>query len=306
MVSRVDRKILFFALHNPERDRPVDVAFGHEVTRRLARLDYRREQHLHEIEDGDMLAAYCGQTGARPALRFGYVRRSRLPLKEERGQVTAIGLPPDAGLFEISHIVFFDHSVVGVEFNGLAPRIGRLNEYLQSVLPGIEPFVPWALVRHNRIERLRSLRAMWQIDLAIDRRSLTGLQQEHDPDEPVLAALRGVSRGVPSEYIRLTVGAAPYHKTAFGDAIANSVLRVAGWRDLQQFDKFQVTGPSRNTMERLQLDLLADDIVSHVSVPPIDPRTRAVDADQMWTQIARAYDENLTAIGRAGRAAPPQ
>jgi hypothetical protein len=79
---------------------------------------------------------YKVKSGEFPRMMFGRVRRSGLPRVEKGGRIDPLGIPSDAGLVEITHVVFFPNNIVGADFNFYGPRVPRLGLYLHTLCPG--------------------------------------------------------------------------------------------------------------------------------------------------------------------------
>ena len=59
-------------------------------------------------------------------------RRNGLPQVEQAGNISDLALPPDSGLLEAIHVVFFPNNIVGAEYNHFAPRLSSLANYLHD------------------------------------------------------------------------------------------------------------------------------------------------------------------------------
>ena len=105
---------------SPGRPLPYDVS---PCLVELQRQAYSEEGRYQSIEDNQYLCAWP-ESGRRPRTAiFRAIRRSGLPQVERGGELEDLYIPTAAGLAEAIHVVFFDHNIVGADFNFYGPRM---------------------------------------------------------------------------------------------------------------------------------------------------------------------------------------
>ncbi len=119
--------------------------------------------------EGRITCLWVDKIGPPHKIRIGDIRRSELPQVEEGGLLSPLGIPPELGIAEQIHAVFFDNNIVGADFNFYGPRISRLSEYFpqkaQRFCPPILFFEP--LLRQDVLKQLERFKDIRMFSLKI-------------------------------------------------------------------------------------------------------------------------------------------
>jgi hypothetical protein len=158
-LNTVERKIHFFRAELPrDRDSKKRPVFDHTpVLRALDKTEFIDAQGGRYLADGEGGYLFASMPKNRfDRVLFGKSRRTSLPSVERSGQFSDLPIPPDAGIAEMAHIVFFKNGIVGAEFNSRAPRATTFGWYLSHKCD----------CKGLRINPLMSLDAYAQLDSA--------------------------------------------------------------------------------------------------------------------------------------------
>ena len=118
--------------------------------------------------DGNAVCLMSYFPGQVKNLQFSRVRRTGLPQLEEAGRITDLNVPPDAGLLETAHIVFFSNNIVGIEYNHFGPRISRLGSYIAQKSNGISPIIQFRpIFRSDVAGQLDRLEEIRELDISV-------------------------------------------------------------------------------------------------------------------------------------------
>jgi hypothetical protein len=112
-------------------------------------------------------------------VRFGRIRRRGLPSRIDDGDnIDNIPLARNGGLFEATHVMYFEPGIIGAEFNFYAPRVSRLAPYIRrkagvaglEIVPIIKGDAARDLGRLDRLKKFTMKVATDAFDSAVNRR----------------------------------------------------------------------------------------------------------------------------------------
>lgn len=172
-------------------------------------------------DDGQrVLCVWVDKVEVPARLRLAVVRRQDLPSVEEGGELKALELSEDAGLVEQIHVVFFDHAIVGCDFNFYGPRLPGLARYLRNRGGDGAPMVTFdPLVRRDVADLLEQYEGVRLLDLRIRRSEI----DEISKIDRTLGEAFGVQARVgDAEELELVLKLGPYaRKGSLGSSAFN-------------------------------------------------------------------------------------
>lgn len=262
----------------------------------LQRQAYSEEGRYQSIEDNQYLCAWP-ESGRRPRTAiFRAIRRSGLPQVERGGELEDLNIPTAAGLAEAIHVVFFDHNIVGADFNFYGPRMSRLGPYLEEKAGSDEvDFEP--LLRHDIIEQVRRLSDVRLVRLRVNQ---AGAEIARQADESLFDALGAGLRAGQAEEAEIVLRMAPHSRRPLGGNVLRTVKRLVRMPQLREATSaFTVKGfdPEHGRVE--EIDVLRDHFVVAKQVVRMTSRGRAIVASSAFQAIHEAYDELRPALREA-------
>lgn len=268
----------------------------------ISALPYNASGRYWLQPDGNVLCAWVDPKQRHPRMRLATVRRSGLPLLEEAGSLSPLGVAAAAGLYEPIHVMFFPSNVVGVEFNFYGPRPSRIPSYLMRTAGHACPtFSLDALIRQDVMEQLKRLKRLRVLDLKV-RASYASAVAEADAD--LGAALDAAARVGQSEVVHLVLQPAPHRRNWLTEKALAAVRNLAARPDLRENALgFSVRGLDEEHDRIEEIDVLKDELVVTKKVVRLDDRSRAVDDAAAYAAIEEAYTELKTELEAAVAAA---
>ena len=131
----VERKIQFFRMYvgNNAAEVARHTIDYNDILEEIYALPFSNDDDGRYLfdDEGNALCAIDARI-SRPALIFSRVRRTGLPLLEDRGRMNELDLDATTGLLEPIHVMMFPDNVVGAEYNHYGPRITSLGQYLSD------------------------------------------------------------------------------------------------------------------------------------------------------------------------------
>ena len=109
--QKISRKIYFYrALTDLDEDGSPTPFDPTAALRHIDQLEFSAEGRY--LDTGDTtLCCWVHRTGPPQQFRLGHIRRTGLPLVEERGRLADLQIPDDSGLVEVIHIVVFEDNI---------------------------------------------------------------------------------------------------------------------------------------------------------------------------------------------------
>jgi hypothetical protein len=276
--------------------------FGHsQVLVAIKQLSFEDgERYLDSPADDAAYCLFIDKVGRQKSyVRWAKIRREALPEIELRGNLTDLDIEEDAGVAEISHVIFFPGNIICFESNFYA-RPTRLPLYLRRKAPDdcprsldIEP-----LFKSDVRSRLRELKSVSMIRIGA---TATFFDAITGADETLGRAFKaGATAGNAGE-IEITMrGIRPLSGTDRLAWVRQLARRLIGRPGADtELTQFQVAGPSAETDKLLAIDLLSDKLVTTKKILRQSARTRVVDSNSAYDAIEEAHEEMLPEIQAA-------
>ena len=290
----ISRKIHFYrAVTDPAGDEdptPFDPPFDPTgALNHINQLGFSAGGRYLAGAEGNTLCCWVHRPDPPQQLRLGYIRRSGLPLVEERGRLDDLQIPINAGLVEVIHIVVFKDNIVGADFNSYGPRIGSLARYLGAKCPGqCGPVKFEPLLRGDVEAELRRLESIRLFRLKISS-SYTPDMAEADQDLAGSFATGGRIGGAAEVEVILT----PTRRSrsdSLSRALIDITRRMVGSRAVRDAASiFKVKGRRADTGAPVEVDLLHDQLIAEEQIMRQTERGRSLDERSAYEAITRAY-----------------
>lgn len=288
-MERITREIYFFRVHAEDKDGK-RVSFNpRPALRYIKKLKCRRSGGRY-WDQGELITC-CWPDRFIPlaALRLGTIRRKDLPQKEVGGVLKSLGIPPRAGLAELTHIVFFEDGIVGCDFNYFGPRLTKLADYLRAKAP--ERLVPThltfeALLRNDAADHLKQAGHIKLFRLKIRSAMVKDVERASESLGEAFRVAMSAGQAEEAEIIlrpkpRSSVGLSGQVVTIARKLIRKRALRAGGAK---------VSAEAVNDKnERIKLDLLSDKLIAKRRILRQDNRTRALNRIDAYKAIKSAY-----------------
>ena len=297
MAFEVERKIHFYRVEGERDERrnlllydPVPVldcidGLAEDTERRLDR------------EDGNSSMCWVHRRTAPQRLRLATVRRTALPSVEARGQVTFLSLPEDAGLADMTHVVFFDNNIVGADFNSYGPRLNRLAEYMALKANGVGPFVSFTVLLDPDVaEKLNNMEQVRLFEYRIRAADVEMLAQK---DESVFGALRATKNLGHAGEVGVILKPEKHKRESIGQGPLDMAKRMARDDEIRNAStRFKVKGVDGDGLIS-EVDILNDQLLARKKVLRMSGQSRTIDPRSAFAAIEGAYEEMRPEIERA-------
>lgn len=287
----VERKIFFFrTLVQPVGSFGNDAAdFDPMATcQNLAKIPHN--ERAHTLPSGDRLTCWPSTVQGRPRLILGGIRHTGLPHIEKVGTTRPLTIDDDEGLVENTHIVFFDHGVVGVEFNFYGPRVRQLSTLLSAKFPmrGIVNFN--AIANRDSQAKLAHLQDVRLLEMQIHRHytdTLKTTTQGHMFD-----AMDALGESADAPVVTVRLGSEPRSRKHLGQRALDLVRDLVGWPQAREaMNTFRVQGKDDRTDKVELFDFLEDKMVFRRKIIKEQSRHRAIRTEDVYEAIDSAYEE---------------
>jgi hypothetical protein len=293
-VPAVERRIYFYRISFTQNRQPTvpEPIFAH-----IARLPFEENGCYSACGDGNFWAMIVDSTAFPLKARIGTIRRTGLPLLEQRGRTYPLDIPPDSGLFEPMHFVIFPNRVAGFEYNFYGPRPQRAKYYLPEKAPDLVDDVDLELLMRRDVRDLVSRVGEIRIlDVRVHRDNAELLR---DLDSNLFDAIDAAKKSTDAENIEVTLRSTRYSKRSIE---LPWWPRVKAWISRQGvregLEEFRVRCRDLFTKEIVEFDLLEGLMVSTKRVLTQQENSKAVNSEAMYDAIQSAYDELLPEIRR--------
>ncbi len=290
----VERRIMFFRLDCGRETAGHPTAFDAvRVLRHINGLAWSSDGRYQPDADGTVVCSWVDRIEANQRMQLATVRRGALPLVEDgSGTLSSLNIPVDAGLAEITHMMFFPNNILGAVFNFFGPRPTRLAGYLRAKVPGMPPFLQIdPLIKANVTEDLDRLETIRLVDLKI-RPSYAAIVEEADAS--LGAAFNATTQAVTNDLdeVQIVLRSSRERTADLGAPIRRLVRQLLGHDDLPENAKrFVVGGIDLETQRTATVDLLNDKLVCTKRIIKQSARSRALDNDSAYEAIQEAYND---------------
>lgn len=228
-------------------------------------------------------------------MRFYRIRRGNLPETEESGTFEDLQLAAERGLAESIHILLFDDSVIGSEYNHYGPRVTTLGRFLNERCDQdirIRPFI-----REDVISAILSMREIRRFRVKVTPHGAAELQQRGVALSEGLDVADVFRAG---KYADLTWASQP------GDAdFTQRVkrffrgLRDSGVEPTTVVEAAQVYGVTSGD-DLDDFDLLRDRVVIVEQIRRESPRHRTLDTEAAYAAIEAVHESLATDLAQGG------
>lgn len=298
MASAADRsvlrKVFFFRTSNADAILPsIQQAVGH-----IGTLDFNDQgRYLPTVSEDIVLALYVSRDTFPIRVQFGRIKRSDLPLIEDKGDISPLEIASSAGVLDWAHIVIFQDGIVAAEFNRDAPRLSRLGEYLYFKARGILDTAPKFLPLFERavLQELAKFSSVTLLEVEAPTNEADSIAEA---DGNLGAAFRACRLAGDARSAKLVLKATskghPFNLRELAERLfSNSRSREA-------LTNLKVTG--KTDKGRRPLDMLQDYLVASENFLRLDKRTRAVASEDAFRVIETAYADNKDRFAAAATA----
>lgn len=217
------------------------------------------------------------------------IRRNGLPSIEQQGMTSDLSIPPDAGLAEKTHLVFFPHNIVGAEHNPHGPRVNRVARYVNTKIRLASGDIAFEqLVRDNITESLLRLETIKALELTLDASNIDVVR---NVDTSIAEMCDSLMDNTKDRTISITISLGR-SKGATGRRLKDWVKRMIGIPGIRGVAKhLEVRGVNQETEKVDTVNLLRDSFVVCKTVQLENERTRTVNPDSIYREIEAAYRE---------------
>ena len=251
------------------------------------------EDWYQDAGDGNVFCLLPeGEAEGNSAARFCIVRRTGLPQLEAAGQIVDLNIADEQGLLEAIHVVFFEDSIVGADYNHFGPRVSRLPFYMEKkandeIPKGIRVT---NLVRGDPAAVLDTLEGLHLLDLSVIPPHVEVVRQHNQGLGRALAASAELT--AEPEVVSLNIKPSRNTEPGFLRDVGNALGAMVRNEEFRAgAKKLRIQGRRRGQQKIETFDLLKDDITMSVQMIRLNPRGRALDPNHAYTQIVAAYNE---------------
>jgi hypothetical protein len=285
----VRRRIHFYRARVPGEKPGVWAPFDERPA--LRHVQGLRDAEVRYQEPGEAKDLYCWVDALKPRarIRLATIRHDDLPRVERRGQLSDLQIPADAGLAELTHMIFFADGVVGAEFNFHGPRATRLGHYLSAKTPpessGLQLF---HILRGNTEELLNRLQQITALRIKIHASALELVKQA---DRNLWESLDAARRASHAERIELVLQPERRSGAALLTRLRNTIRKLAQNPALpESITALEVHGRETPDGPVKELNILNALIVEERTVVTMGGRSRAVQSESAFEAIEAAYE----------------
>lgn len=285
----LQRRVLFYQVFRDgepvrnRRDFDFATIFGH-IGALPNTIDGRRDR------ESDEAYISCIVDSAN-TVRFGRIRRRGLPSRIDDGDnIDNIPLARNGGLFEATHVMYFEPGIVGAEFNFYAPRVSRLAPYMRrkAGTTGVEivPIIKGDSARDlQRFDRLKRFTMRVATD-AFDTLRTPGRF-------PIFRRIAHAAEAPGVETVNVTLAAEQGRNApSLGRAIVNEILGLARMPNVREVADRAVAEGYRAGATRLEaVDILDDELVGTRDFIQENLQTHTLDTRHAYETIATVYRE---------------
>lgn len=296
--NELERKIHFYRADcgTGENGKPLPWKHGPPLAH-IAGLPFRPLESggRYLEDDGDV---YCCWTGTDPnKIRFAVIRRDAWPQIVQKGHLTPLNYPTNAGLVEIIHVRFFPKNIVGFDSNFYGPRLPRLGRYVNRVAPGIGP-----KVNFNPLLRKDALDELTGKDLRVFSMRIKSSEVEtlEKASKALGKAFRASDEVSQADEVQVIFKPKPHSRDKnLGKKLMDATKRLAGRGDISDIAsefKVDVMEPGQRSQT---IDLLGDAFVADTRIMRQSSTGRALDENDAFAKIEEAYEDRRQELEKA-------
>lgn len=227
--------------------------------------------------------------------RYALSRRSALPELEKGGVLEPLKIPPNSGLAEITHFIYYpEKNVLGVEFNFFGPRATSLSNYLKEKSRNTSN--PFEFIELNPIlnqdldKLLQDIGEIHLFNMEITRNELSFIEELN---EDLHSAFESAAKVSEAESVEVILRKKKYSRKGFSLPFTKGKLKelLSKSDNRQKINKLKVVADSVSDKNAKKFDLLEDKMITSKKVATIDSRSRSVDSECMFSKIDEAFEE---------------
>ena len=220
------------------------------------------------------------------SMALGRTQRTALPQVETAGSMTPLPLDDTAGLAELSHIVAYDHNILGVKYNHNAPRIARLPTYLQDRSQSLlGHFKLFKLLRQDAIRQLDRLSSVKSIRLKVIQPLFpTPVEDPNSFEDEIDNLIKSFQYIDNMDYrVRLS------RSQTLIDRLRTLVRRIGS---NEKSEILRITGDDETGEGSITVNLIDEQFIFEEQMVPIDNRFRAIRPESAIQAIDSAYSRH--------------
>lgn len=244
-------------------------------------------------DNGKFLGCWVKSTDNPCKVIFANLRRTDLPLVEDRGEHSQLELSDTASLSEQTHIVFFEDNIVGCDINFYAPGISRLSHYLSTKAVGHAPeylsFNP--ILRRDVYQQLEKFEHIKMLKIKVRAPYIDTIAKAN---ESLGASLRAARRagGDDDLNIELTLKSTRESKELLSENLFQSVKILSRNPEIQYaIETFKVSGYNTNSHKTVELDLLSGKLFVKRDISKLAPKSKGLISSEAFKAVISAYEE---------------
>lgn len=306
-MSTITRKIHFFKIEMFEAQvssslfaKHSDPAKVMEYIQSLQFMDNKPRSRYMYLPNNDVCFLELDSIDAKKGRIMGKMalsRRSALPELEQQGTLTSLNIPPNSGLAELTHFVYYpSKDIIGIEFNFYGPRSSVFRDYIQEKSKHYSK--PVHFIRLNPIlnldveQTLQRIGEVNMLQIELDKNSLFVIEEL---DTNLKKAFEAAAEVTESETVEIVFRKKKYKREGFVFPFLKSkiidFLKNDGNRE--SLSRFKVVGEDLWAEDKKArgFDLLEDKLVSTKKIIAADEKGRNVDSDSMYDAIETSFLE---------------
>ncbi len=225
-------------------------------------------------------------------VQFAISRRNLLPLIEDKGVLTDLTIPTNAGIAEITHFVYFlNDGIIGVEFNFYGPRATRIGFYIQEKTSLISQFLLTPILQMDVTETLKRIDevSLFRVEAHTSATDIIkGL------NEDLGSAFEASAKVTSAETVEIVLRKKKYSKKGFSFPIKRELLieKLNQPTIRDNFNRFGVEAYDQEYNRERYFDLLEDKYIFTKKVIRQGERSRSINTISMYTAIKESYREH--------------
>jgi len=247
--------------------------------------------------DGNASYCWVHRRTQPQRLRIATVRRFGLPSVERGGTLSPLTLETDAGLADMTHVVFFSGNIAGADLNFYGPRLNRLEEYFAVKAKDVCPPLSFETLLNPDVARqLNSFRELRLLDLRVRRSDTEVLERKH---RSLFETFRAMKQLGTAQELGLILKPEKHKRDDIGDdtlALAKDIANDDVSRNCAT--RFVVKGVDSEG-NVTEVDILKDQLLARKRVLRLDNQYRTIIPDTAFDAIEQAYDDLQDEIERA-------
>lgn len=219
-------------------------------------------------------------------IRFGRIRSRNLPSRIDGERIDNIPVGRDGGLFEVTHLMYFDPGIIGAEFNFYAPRVSRLASYI-AAKTAIDNLEILPIAKGDAMSDLQRLDRLHRVNLKVATDALAGNRQRFQLFNRIANAAD--APGVVTIAITLE-SESGRNSPPLGAEIVNEVLGLARLPNINEVaDRFIVDGYRPDATKLEAVDILSDELVGKRDFIQENSRSNTLDRAHAYATIADVF-----------------